>query len=120
HIHGRLTGFVPAGRVTHTASKISDKYLVSLRVEHLAAHAFDGAFGGTTHLVALSGDMALSPITAAEAHVQLADLVSLYREGQTRPLPVTFDDYATSYLDLAFDGAFTTDPAMGARILGVS
>jgi exodeoxyribonuclease V gamma subunit len=117
-VRGPLGGLVPGGRVVASASKVSAKYQLDLWVHHLAACAFHSPFGGASWLVGLDGTLQLKSVPAVEAERLLADLVALYRDGLTRPLAFTADEWSAPYLTLAFGEAPSPDPVLVQRIQG--
>ncbi|HWP06780.1 MAG TPA: exodeoxyribonuclease V subunit gamma [Polyangiaceae bacterium] len=97
---GTLDGRFPRGRVEHTFSQSSPRYVLSLWIRHLAQCA-----AGTAEPSALVTQVkdkpplveTFRPLEAAEARAYLEPLVEGFLEGQLRPLrflPLTSHAYA--------------------------
>jgi exodeoxyribonuclease V gamma subunit len=87
-ITGTLGGCFPGGRVEQSYSKPKAKRLLALWLRHLAAAAGGAPVRST--LIERDEDSALSILPALEpavARERLEEVVELYFEGQSRPLP---------------------------------
>ncbi|WP_252180465.1 exodeoxyribonuclease V subunit gamma [Endozoicomonas sp. 4G] len=110
-----------SGLLRYRAANLKAKDKLFAWIEHLlhsASLESHSETGGHTRLMGLDGEIVFTAIPAQQARAYLDDLVSLYRQGQTRPIPffpktsqawlekVDDDEKARKAAETAFYGGF--------------
>lgn len=100
-LSGAIGGYrAGVGLLHYSPSKLKPKHQLALWVEHLALCAA-GILGTTQHsvLIAKDAERVFEVLAPEAALAMLCDYVALYREGQSRPLPL----FPNASFELALD-----------------
>ena len=103
-LSGQSSDFYPGmGVLLHTPSKLRAKVFLRAWIEHLALCAA-GALGRSepTRLLCLDADLSLPVVESGRAKREVQALVSLFINGQQRPLPI-FPNTTLAYAQVGFE-----------------